>query len=458
MRIVTLHAGGLGDLVLVESYLSALREKHPAARLELVCRADVAPVAQLYAQPPDAVHTFDFNPYRWAIPDDLAALEARTLLSRLGGAPADLFVSAELRATWLSEILAAALAPGEAVIADAREPRSSDVLILLGKLQLDRKRGIRRLEPASAEHELDRYARLAGAGARRNPALRPIAAAAPASELVVFPVGSTPINRWPMHAMGETARRIAAKHGATVTLVGADVDRADVETAVASGYFGASPAIVTGSPDDLPSVAARIAGAVGYVGIETGLVHLAAAYGVPGATVYGGGYWPVYGPWAPRSAAVVAPIPCFGCEWDCAFERPFCIEGVDVDAVVAAFETAFAGDSGGPVVCERDAYGARERAIFEAAGTVHRAAQRDRAARLAAITRLRDLLGRYARRTRKHSRKADGLFASLVDVANQTARRLEQAGSDAAAASGRPTGFTPPADITRKRRRTAHKK
>ena len=426
MRIVTLHAGGLGDLVLVESYLSALREKHPGARLELVCRANVAPVATLYAQPPDAIHTFDFNPYRWATPDDRAALDARTLLRRLGARRTDLFVSAELRATWLSEVLAAALAPREAVIADAREPRSSDVLILLGKLRLDRHRGIRRLAAASAEHELDRYARIAGAPARRSPALRPITPTAPATELMVFPLGATPINRWPLEAMGETARRIAAGRRATITLVGGTENRAQLEEAVAAGFFGPEPAVLTGSPADLPAVAARIAGAAGYVGIETGLVHLAAAYGVPGATVYGGGYWPLYAPWAPRSAGVVAPIPCFGCEWDCAFERPFCIEGVDPDSVVSAFEAAYAGETGAPPVRERDAYSARERAIFAAASSVHRVAQGDRAARLAAITRLRNVLLRYARRMRARSRHAGALLASLVDTTTRTARRLEQ--------------------------------
>ena len=442
MRIVTLHAGGLGDLVLVESYLSALREKHPRARLELICRADVAAVAKLYAQPPDAVHTFDFNPYRWATPDDRAALDARTLLHRLGAAPAALFVSAELRATWLSEVLAAAIAPREAVISDAHEPRSSDVLILLGKLRLDRNHGIRRLAPASAEHELDRYARLAGATARRSPALRPIAATAPATELVVFPLGSTPINRWPMPAMGEAARRIAAGRRATITLIGGASNRAELEDVAAAGFFGPEPAVVTGSPADLPSVAARIAGAAGYVGIETGLAHLAAAYGVPGATVYGGGYWPLYSPWAPRSAGVVAPIPCFGCEWDCAFERPFCIEGVDADSVVTAFEAAYAGETGAPLVCERDAYGARERAIFAAAANVHRVAQCDRAARLAAITRLRNVLARFARRMRARSRHTSVLLASLVETTTRTARRLEQLTS----AEARHGGAAEPAD------------
>ena len=208
--------------------------------------------------------------------------------------------------------------------------------------------------------------------------------------------------------------------------------------------------MVTGAPHDLPAIAARIAGALGYVGIETGLAHLAAAYGVPGATVYGGGYWPLYAPWATRSAGVVAPIPCFGCEWDCAFERAFCIEGVDPDGVVAAFEAAFAGGSDQPAVFERDAYAPRERAIFEAAATVHRAAQRDRAARLAAITRLRDLLARYARRTRRRSRNADVLLASLVERTTHAARRLEQAADERAGA--REVSAAGPPEPKRKRR------
>jgi ADP-heptose:LPS heptosyltransferase len=426
MRIVVLHAGGLGDLVLVESLFAALRERHAGARLELVCRADVAPVAGLYARPPDAVLAFGFNPYRWALPDDEAALQARTLLRKLPPEPVDLFVSAELRATWLSEILAAALAPEEALIADDRKPRPSDLLILLGKLRLERNRAVSRLPAVAGEHELDRYARLAGAPARRKPALRP-PAGAPSGELVVFPLASSPINHWPLSAMGAAALRAAAPRQSTIVLVGGENNRAELEAAIAAGTFGPGAQLVTGAPADLPAVAARIAAAAGYLGIETGLVHLAAAYGVPGATVYGGGYWPVYGPWAARSVGVVAPIPCFGCEWDCAFDRAFCLEGVDVDSVVAAFEDALRDDSGEPLVRTLDPYGAREHTIFATAAAVHHAAQADRGARLTAITRLRDLLARYARRTRSRSRQTNAALARLADSTARAARRLEQA-------------------------------
>lgn len=426
MRAVVLHAGGLGDLVLVESLFAALRERHPDAHLELVCRADVAPVAALYARPPDAVRAFDFNPYRWALPDDDAALQAKTLLRKLPGEPVDLFVSAELRATWLSEIVAAALAPAETVISDDRKPRPSDLLILLGKLGLERNRAVRRLPAVAGEHELDRYARLAGTAERRLPALLP-GGGEPTGELVVFPLASSAINRWPLEAMGQAAQRVAAARNLPIALIGGEKDGPELEAAIAAGTFGAGPRLVLGAPEDLPAVAARIAGAAGFLGIETGLVHLAAAYGVPGATVYGGGYWPIYGPWSARSAAVVAPIPCFGCEWDCAFDRPFCLEGVDVDSVVAAFEAALGDEPGRPLVRELDAYGERERAIFGTAAAVHHAAQRDRSARLTAITRLRDLMRRYVRRTRARSRKANAALTALADTAARAARRLEEA-------------------------------
>ena len=425
MRIVVLHAGGLGDLVLVETLLGALRERHPQARVELACRADVAPVVTLYARPPDAVHTFEFNPYRWAVPDESVALQAQTLLPKLRGENVDLFVAAELRATWLSEILASALAPRIAVIADARKPRPNELLILLGKLRLERNGAVRRLPAIAMEHELDRYARLAGTPVRRVPALRPAPSGAASGELMVFPFGASSIQQWPIAAMGEAALLIARRRGARIVLVGCAAQRGEADASVAAGIFGEAPQLMFCEPAQLPAVAARIAAAAGYLGIDTGLVHLAAAYGVPGAAVFGGGTWPSYAPWAPRSAGVVAPIPCFGCEWDCAFGRPFCLEGVHAESVAAAFEDVCENDDGKPLVRSLDPYSAREKAIFEAATAVHRAAQDDRGARFAAITRLRDLFVRFARRTRAGTRRADTALAELADTTARTARRLD---------------------------------
>ncbi|HEY4439450.1 MAG TPA: glycosyltransferase family 9 protein [Candidatus Elarobacter sp.] len=426
MRIVVLHAGGLGDLILVETLLAALRDRHPGARLELVCRAGPAPAVALHGSPPDEVHTFEFDPYRWAVPDEAAARDARALLPHLRGDRVALFVSAELRATWLSEILAAALAPERAIISDAELRAPSDVGILLATLGLDRNRAVDRLPaPAVPEHELRRYARLAGETEPRLPRLRPLAGA-PTTELAVFPLSATAFNRWPLSRVAESARRIAAAHGLTPVVIGSVTERALLDAAAAEGAFGPNARVAVGSRDDLAATAARIAAAAGYVGVDTGLAHLAAAYGRPGVTVYGGGYWPHHAPWGPRSAGVVAPIPCFGCGWDCAFERPFCLDGIDVTSVAETFDAAYAGE-GVPVLRELTPYGAREHEIFAAASHVHRAAQRDRAARLTAITRLRNVLARYARRMNARRRRSHLQLASLARTTGGAAKRLERA-------------------------------
>ena len=245
----------------------------------------------------------------------------------------------------------------------------------------------------------------------------------------MFPFSATPANSWPLPSMGAAAVEVAARRHAAVVLIGTQRDRVPLDRAVAAGWFGENAAIVTGTAAELPAIARRIAGALGYLGIDNGLVHLAAAYGVPGAAVYGGGTWPAYAPWAARSAGVVAPIPCFGCNWDCAFGRPFCTEAVDAQSVVEAFETAFEAD--GPAVCARDAYGAREREILGAAAAVHHAAQADRAARLRAITRLRALLSRYARRMRSRSRTANAALDLLAERTVLAARQLEAAAAPA---------------------------
>jgi hypothetical protein len=227
--------------------------------------------------------------------------------------------------------------------------------------------------------------------------------------------------------MVDAATQIADRLKARIVLVGSAVERESLERAAQA--FATSPRLLTADAGGLAALARELAGAAGYLGIDSGLAHLAAAYGIPGVTVYGGGTWPAYAPWRPGSAGVVAPIPCFGCGWDCAFERAFCLEGVDVAAVVAAFLRAREAGMG-PQVVERDAYGERERAILAAAAGVHRATQADRAARLVTITRVRDVLRRYSARARARERRVAAHLTRLTTAAEQAAILLGRSKSD----------------------------
>jgi ADP-heptose:LPS heptosyltransferase len=398
MRIVVLHSGGIGDLVLAESLLSGLRHRYPDARLELFCRDDVAEVPALYDRPPDAVRAFPFNPYTWATPHE-AIEPSANLLAELPPGPVDLFISAELRRTWFSEILAAKLAPAEAIFGDASLLDRSTVRIVVRRLGLRLRPHVERLAPIPGEHELDRYARLAR-GERRLPQLRSLRrrSAKKTRPLVVFPLGVPGLKHWPLDRFLAACTEIRAGNGHPLLLVGSESERPQLES-LASWAPADSFGVCSPGKGGLARVADSIANAWGYLGIDTGLAHLAAAYGVPGVTVYGGGTWPAYAPWAPHSAGVVAPIPCFGCFWDCAFGHAYCIEAVPVDDVVRAFGAAHAAVTA-TVVAENEAYGTRERTIFGEAARSYRGAQADRAARLRAIIRLRDILERYAHRSR----------------------------------------------------------
>jgi hypothetical protein len=186
--------------------------------------------------------------------------------------------------------------------------------------------------------------------------------------------------------------------------------------------------VLSAGPDGLAALAERLATASGFLSVDSGLAHLAGALGIPGVTVFGGGIWPPYAPWAPGTAGVVAPIPCFGCGWDCAFERSFCVEGVDVRTVVETFHGTARGAP--PQVVMVDAYTEGERAILGAASAVHRPLQTDRAARLVAITRVRDLFRRYARRVRARERRTAAALLELTSAAEQAVFALVRSKGD----------------------------
>src|SRR5688572_27391941 len=75
-KIVVLHTGGLGDLVLASELLAGIKQAQPGAHVTLICKAAIAPVAALYPAPPDEVVPLGFDPLAWSAPtrDLFAAL------------------------------------------------------------------------------------------------------------------------------------------------------------------------------------------------------------------------------------------------------------------------------------------------------------------------------------------------------------------------------------------------
>jgi ADP-heptose:LPS heptosyltransferase/predicted nucleic acid-binding Zn-ribbon protein len=99
---------------------------------------------------------------------------------------------------------------------------------------------------------------------------------------------------------------------------------------------------------DLETLVGLVAASRGYIGRDTGPMHLAAALGRPVVAVFGGGTWPRFVPAGERSIAITVGVPCTGCEWRCHLPESYCIKRVPVDEVNGAFEEVRSGPARGP--------------------------------------------------------------------------------------------------------------
>ena len=316
----------------------------------------------------------------------------------------DTFVSAELHPTWFTFALAARLRPTRSITLRRVRYSREFVGALCDRFGLSVPSFERYANANAGVHELERYRRLLNFLGVPDPALprwemppaelervlqeRGLSAS---SYLACFPTGaeSTPYKRWPSERFIAVLRAACDSRGGRVLIVGSDAERTSLETfAALCGTAGLESQVFAGDGATFGELRALLAGAWGYLGNDTGLAHLAAVHGVPGVTVFGGGTWPMYAPWAPGSVGVVHRLPCFGCFWDCAFGHGICVEAVPVEPVVDALHAAVAGPENPARTIEVSRLAPETLEVIGDGARRYRESQTDRAARMEAIVAL----------------------------------------------------------------------
>ena len=141
---------------------------------------------------------------------------------------------------------------------------------------------------------------------------------------------------------------------------------------------GIDSRVFAGGDADLALLAGLIAHARIWIGNDTGPAHLAQAYGIPGVVVFGGGHWPAYAPWGRGVIGFVHPLPCFGCEWSCAFGHGICVESIPPTAVCDGFAEARANPGQPAKVEALDRVPANSLKIIGEAAAAFRATELDR--------------------------------------------------------------------------------
>ncbi len=173
------------------------------------------------------------------------------------------------------------------------------------------------------------------------------------------------LKTWPAAHFAATLDHLHEKHALPALLIGHESERAHLESLQekVSGLGtrvsetprpqtldprpeipDPRPRLWLGRDGELPLLAELIAGSALFLGNDTGAMHLAAALDVPVVAIFGGGTWPRFVPAARRGVAVVHPLPCFGCGWDCAFGDAPCLGEISVPDAIAAVDRALGSD------------------------------------------------------------------------------------------------------------------
>ncbi len=95
---------------------------------------------------------------------------------------------------------------------------------------------------------------------------------------------------------------------------------------------------LAGEPPSIGASLALISLARGYIGRDSGLMHMAAATGRPVLAVYGGGHWGRFLPSSGPAVVVTRPVPCRGCDFSCPYDKPWCITDVSLETMQTAWE------------------------------------------------------------------------------------------------------------------------
>jgi ADP-heptose:LPS heptosyltransferase len=151
----------------------------------------------------------------------------------------------------------------------------------------------------------------------------------------------TQIRNWPEEHWATLLKAWHERYGRKFLLIGSERE-GDVLAKIRGLMGDAAGAAVAEwrgeGQGDLDLLAGLIGLSRGYVGRDTGPMHVAAALKKPVLAVFGGGTWPRFLPQVDPSISLTVGVPCTGCNWVCHLPESYCVKQVPMAEVMQAME------------------------------------------------------------------------------------------------------------------------
>jgi ADP-heptose:LPS heptosyltransferase len=169
-----------------------------------------------------------------------------------------------------------------------------------------------------------------------------LAATAGQPYYVLFPGASWEGRRWPVAGFLEVGEKLHRRTGWLGVVCGG---ASDLDTVNDLCGRSTVPLLNWAGRTDLAQLASILSAARLLITNETSAVHMGAACGTPTVCLLGGGHYGRFMPYQihretarPVPSAVIHAMPCFGCNWQCIYQRPAgepvpCIQQIDTEEV-----------------------------------------------------------------------------------------------------------------------------
>lgn len=438
MRIAVSNPDNLGDFILRQPMLAALVEA--GHEVLLIVRAHVAPLAA-WSVPGATVLQCAGDPYAprfqiYSPPDD-------RLVAAVQAFDPDIFVAAAYQHSQLEEQLASQL-PRAQCIGFGGELRQNDSS--LGITHVSAMRLAIRVTVGRDWHESRKNELLCGAVLGRSVTLsRPqleadarfveIASARMRREgmqdrkfwVVCAGEGSeyTKLKNWTLAKWAELCTALVREEKLHLVFIGTEAEHESTAAVRAlMGDAAGHTLDMTAQSDGLDMLVGLLSLSSGYVGKDTGPMHIAASLGKPVVAVFGGGHWPRFVPKPLRGAVIGMRVPCVGCDWICPYKTSHCVKDVPMAPVLNAVRAELREEPGGfeTILLEQEEWAARAM-VLEAAETARAATHaltversnfhQWHADRVTDIERLREQIAQLEAQKQEFAKEREGWSATL---------------------------------------------
>ena len=126
----------------------------------------------------------------------------------------------------------------------------------------------------------------------------------------------------------EFLTKVRREDARTVVFLGNSKESESIER-IRAGMSGSVN--LAGDPPPLAVTLALVAMSGGYLGRDSGVMHLAAAAGCPVLAAYGGGHWGRFLPSSGPAVVVTQEMACRGCNFSCPHQEPHCVTAITMD-------------------------------------------------------------------------------------------------------------------------------